>query len=115
MTAKVRVEFVTLAPVGAAGGVETDMPNAFFAAQEISATGLTPSSTAAAPTFGTVAGNPVTAGVARVIGLSGNAIVAVGFSPAPASDTAGDRIAPGQIMDFPITTGAFVAICEATD
>ena len=116
MTAKVRVEFITLAAVGAAAGVETDQPDAFFAAQEISATGLTPTSSNAAPTFGTVEGNSVLQGVARVHPISGTAIVAAPGSAAPTSDTAGYRLAVGDApLDLPITTGQVVAICEATD
>jgi len=114
MTAKVRVEFITLVGVGSEPGVETDQPLAFFGAVEISATGLTPTSTSAAPTFGTDEGNDVTLGVARITCISGIAIVAVGS--APATDVAGIRLVAGAApLDLPITTGQLVGICEATD
>ena len=114
MTAKVRREFVTLVPVGAAGGVETDQPFAFWGEQELTTVGTTVVSSSAAPQFGSVLGNALTAGIARVTALSGAAIVAVGASPTP-SESNGFRVEPGQPLDIPIVTGQLVAMCEAAD
>lgn len=52
---------------------------------------------------------------ARIIGISGNAIVRVGSGTPTVNQTNGNRNAAGQILYLPIAAGQKVAVVEAAD
>jgi hypothetical protein len=115
MTTKIRIEWITLAPSGVTGGDTNDQPGTEYGVQELTATGGTAASSAAAPYFGLLNGAHLTAGVARISVIQGAAIVAAGVSPVP-TETNGFRLVAGcDPQDIPVQSGWLVGIIEAAD
>ena len=115
MTAKVRIEYFTLAAPGQAGGENVNQPETMFTAQELSVTGG-PVASSAAPQFGVDSfNNPVLSGMARIIALSGAVNVDWGAGAA-ASETTAARIEPAlPPLEVPVATGQTLSLIEAAD
>lgn len=113
MTAKVRIEFMTLAQPGSEGGEDANQPGQVYLVQDLTITGG-PVTSAAAPQFGTASGGAaLTTGAAKIIALSG--AVNVNAWGVAATETNASRVEPTSPIIVPIITGATLSLIEAAD
>lgn len=115
MTAKARVEFVTLSLAGAEAARDGSVIEAMHGAGAILSSTAASVQSAAAPAFPAARPGRSVTNYARVSGASNAVIVTPAAANPTATQTNGIRVGAGQTVHLPIRSGQKIAVIEATD